>query len=225
MVQVKPEGFDSYIALVKNEGIPAEKKANLAWRATYRPVFGEPYTFVVVRPVASMAQFDQPSALIRGLGPDAAAKYTARLRPNVLSERVTIQTLQPELSIVSGATAPANLLIVYDYTMVPGKAGEYNTLLTSTVLPALRKNGVKDYWVYGVNLGAANHRVVVRPIANFAELDGGGSANADIRRANGAAAGDKFIQQFVTIVEGFETTVLRLLPDLSFSTLPQRTSK
>jgi hypothetical protein len=34
--------IDAYTALVRDEDVPAEKKANVPWSATYRPVFGEP---------------------------------------------------------------------------------------------------------------------------------------------------------------------------------------
>jgi hypothetical protein len=222
ILQVKPDAVDEYMALVKNVGIPAEKKSGMAWRATYRPVFGELYTLITVRPVTNLAEYDEPSALNHALGPDAAQKFGAKFRQNVVSQRVTIQTIQPQFSIESGMTTPANLILVTEYKILPGKGPDYNNLLTSTILPALRKNGVKDYWVHTTNFGAPQHRTVVRPIANFAELDRGASAVAEVTRLNGAEAGQKLQQQFGSILDSIETSVLRLVPDLSFSQVPAK---
>ena len=217
IAQVKPDALDAHIALVKNEGIPAEKKAGVPWRITYRPVFGEPYTFVTVRPVANFAQYDQPPALTRALGAEGAQKFLAKVRAGIVSQRVLIQTMQPQLSINSGNTALENLLVVSEYTLLPGKGSAFNDMAASMVLPALKKNGVKDFWLYQTTFGGPQTRTVVRPIASFADLDRGVTVTAELTRAEGADAAAKLNEHAGSIIESIEVTVLRLVPEMSYA--------
>lgn len=87
ITQVKPDMVDAFQALVRSESIPAEKKAGVAWRATFRPVFGELNTFVTVRPVTSYAQFDGPGTFQRALGEQGANRLLSRVRAMTLSQR------------------------------------------------------------------------------------------------------------------------------------------
>jgi hypothetical protein len=222
ITQVKPDMIDVFQSIIIKEGIPAEKKAGTAWRATYRPVLGEPNTFITVRPSPNYAQYDSPSYLERTLGAEGARRYLAKVGQAVVSQRRVIQTLVPNLSIESGMTAHANLLVVTEVTFVPGKAAEHAQLLTSQILPAYRKVGVKDYWVHNTNYGAPQHRTIVRPIANFAELD---ATQGLLVKALGAEAAQKINQQLAAITVTLENSVVRLVPELSYSTPPQRTSR
>jgi hypothetical protein len=226
ITQVKPDMIAAYQALLKAEGIPAEKKAGVAWRATYRPVFGELNTFVTVRPVTNYAQYDSPSPFTKVLGQEAASRYLARVQAMTTSQRRMIQTLQSDLSIESGMSAPASLVIVKDIKLLPGKGADWNQLVTSDVLPAYKKAGIKDVWVHTINFGGAQGRTVVQPIANLADIDGGTSTLAIMTRALGAEPAQRINQQLAAMTDTLESSVLRLIPDLSFSTTPaQRTSK
>jgi hypothetical protein len=65
----------------------------------------------------------------------------------------------------------------------------------------------------------------VRPISSFAEIDGGVNAVAEVTRLHGVEAGQKLQQQFGSIVDTVENTVLRLVPELSFTAPSQTTSR
>lgn len=214
--------IDAYHALVRDELVPAQKKAGLPWRATYRPAsYGDAFTFVAVLPVANYAQFDQPNPVQKALG-DRAAKFNQRLRQMILSRETIGQTLQPEFSIESGSTTHAPLILVQQRKLLPGRAAEFNQLLTSQLLPAYRKAGIKDFWMHFTNFGAPIGRTSVRPIASFAELD---SPQSPLAKALGAEAAQKINQQLIAMTDTLENTVMRLVPELSYTTLKPMTSK
>ena len=225
VTHVKPEMIGAFQALVKAEAIPAEKKAGLAWRTTYTSApIGEAGVFVSVRPVTSLAQYDGPGSLERALGPDGAAKYLAKLRPMTVSQRTLIQTQQPNLSIESNATQPAKLILVQDVYLHPDKGPAFNDIMASQIVPALKKVGVKDYWVFTTNFGGPfQMRTIVEPIPNFEALEripGGRLVDAI-----GAEAAQRINAQRFAMMERMESTIMRLVPDLTFATPPKTTSK
>ena len=218
ITQIKPDMADTYRALIRDEVLPAEKKAGVAWRHTFTGTpLGQQFIYVVVRPVTSLAQFDEPGPLQRALGPEAAAKLNARVNQTIVSRRAMIQTLQPNLSIDSGSTQPANLVIVEEVQVQLGKGAEFNELMTQQMIPALKKAGVKDYLLFNTAWGGpAQLRTIVEPIANFAALEPTAGQPARLARALGAEAAQKLNAQQQALVERRERWVMRLVPELSF---------
>jgi hypothetical protein len=51
------------------------------------------------------------------------------------------------MSIQSNASAPPPLVVVQDFQVIPGKNGDFANIMTQEYLPALKKAGVKDFWV------------------------------------------------------------------------------
>lgn len=221
ITKVKPDMVDAYHAIIRDELMPAQKKAGLPWRATYRPaIYGDAFTFIAVLPVANYAQFDQSSPVQKALG-DRAAKFNQRTRQMILSRETIGQTVQPEFSIESGSMTHAPLILVQQRKLLPGRAVEFNQLLTSQILPAYRKVGITDFWMHATNFGAPLGRTSVRPIASFAELD----SPSPLAKALGAEGAQKITQQLTAVTDTVETTVMRLVPELSYTTLKPMTSK
>jgi hypothetical protein len=183
--------------------------------------------FVVVRPVTSLAQYDQPGAHERALGPEASAKYFAKTRAMIISQKNVIQIMQPTLSIESGATEPAKLILVQDVELHPDKGPAFNDLMSKQIVPAFKKIGVKDYWVFNTVYGGPfQMRTIVEPIANFAALEPApGQAGGRLVRALGAEAAAKINAQRYAMIQRQETTVMQLVPDLTFTAPTQRTSR
>ena len=221
VVQVKPEAVGTYQDIIKSELVPALKKAGVAWRWTFAngPV-GQGFTFVNVTPVANYAQFDQlPGALQRAIGADGVVKYNAKIRPTIVSTHTTVQTLRQDISILSNATTPPALVVVQDFQVAPGKGAEFTSAMTSDWIPAYKKAGVKDFWVYAVNFGAPGGLIgTVRPIAKYAELDEPGGLLGK------AGLTPDQIQQMVArraaLASVVENTIVRYVPELSFGMPP-----
>lgn len=218
--QVKPEMVAAWQDLVRTEAVPAFKKAGLPWRWVFAsgPLGGQAFTFTTVAPVANFAQYDQPPAIPRMLGPEGAAKYNAKLLPMVVSTRTVIQTLIPSASLQSFGSTPPALVRVATMRLLPGKGPEFTAITASEFLPAFKKAGVTDHLVFATSYGGpANERTIVTYLSKYADLD----TPNPIARALGAEAAQKLNQKRAALTSGTEAIVLRLLPDLSFG-VPKR---
>ena len=231
ITQTIPGEDANFRSIVQKEVIPAEKKGGLAWRNTYAGTpLGAAFTYFTIRPVQSLSDFDKPGPITRALGAEAAEKLNARIAQTIATRQSMIQTFAPELSIDSHATAPAPLVVVEQIQLLPDKQPQFADWVRTQQLPLLRKLGVKDYWVFASTWGApAGHRTIVEVIPNFAFLEPGQSGYMGrAARALGDDAAEKLNAQRVALVERQERTVLRLVPEMTFTSSvapPQRTSK
>jgi hypothetical protein len=215
ITQVKPDMSRTYQDLIKSTVVPGLKKAGQPWQWVFTTgAVGQANTFITARPVASYAEFDQPGALQRAIGADGVASFQAKITPTIVSQQSWIQTLNQNMSLVSNASAPPALVLVQDFQVLPGKNQDFAALMTSEYLPAYKKAGVKDFWVYATNIGGPGGRITtVRPIANYAELDQPGLLNR-------AGMAQEAIQQLnarrAALTAGNETNVSRFVPELSY---------
>lgn len=222
-VVVKPDMLPTWQDLIRNEAIPAVKKAGVPWRWAWTsgPI-GQGFTYVVVTPVESFAQFDKGSPLQQALGADGVARFNAKIRPTIVSSSFTIETLVQDASIQSFSATPPNLIVVSTLFLQPGKGQEWAAITAADFVPVLKKHGVTDYWVYSTTFGAPNtRRTIVTPVANYAALDKGPA----LTQALGADGAAKLNQKRAALhAGGAETVVLRYVPELSYG-IPQRPSR
>jgi hypothetical protein len=215
VTQVKADMSRTYQDLIKSTVVPGLKKAGQPWQWVFTTgAVGQANTFVTVRPIANYAEFDQPGALQRAIGADGVASFQAKITPTIVSQQSWVQTLNQNMSIVSNASAPPALVLVQDFQVLPGKNQDFASLMTSEYLPAYKKAGVKDFWVYATNIGGPGGRITtVRPIAKYAELDQPGLLNR-------AGLAQEAIQQLnarrAALTAGNETNVSRFVPELSY---------
>jgi hypothetical protein len=218
VTQVKPDMAAAYQDVIKNEIVPALKKAGQPWQWVFaNGAVGEGATFVTARPIANYAEFDQPGMLGKALGPEGAAKVVAKITPTVIGNRSWVQTLNQNMSIVSNAAAPPALVVVQDFDVIPGKNADFARIMTSEFLPAMKKAGVKDFWVYNTNIGGPGGRVsTVRPIAKYAELDPQPGGGLLVRGGLTPEAAQQLNASRAALFSRTETNVYRFVPELSF---------
>jgi len=216
VTQLKPDMVATWEDLQKNELIPAQKKAGLPWRHTLgNGVSGQSFTRVTIGPITSYAQLDMPGFITRAVSAEANANYNAKIRPTIESQRQYVQTLQGDLSIVSNSTTMLPLLVVQSVELLPGKGNDFAASMKEDYLPAYKKAGVKDYWVFVTNQGGpGGERVLVRPIAKYADLDRPGllpqaGLSQDAQDKIGA-------RRNATLASGARTEVFRFIPELSY---------
>ena len=95
----------------------------------------------------------------------------------------------------------------------PGKGGEFAASLREDYLPAFKKAGVKDFWVFNTNQGEPG-TVLVRPIASYAELDKPGLLQqAGLTQDQQTKIG---VRRNATLAGSTETNVYRFIPELSY---------
>jgi hypothetical protein len=213
--QVKPDMVATWRDLIQKEAVPAFKKAGIPWRWVFSsgPLGGQAFTFTTVTPVANFAQYDQPPAIQRVLGPEGAAKYNAKLLPTVVSTHTVIQTLIPQASLQSYSSTPPALARVATTQLLPGKGPEFTEITASEFLPAFKKAGVADYLVFATTYGGtANERTIVTFHSKYADLDGPNP----VAKAMGQEAFQKLNQKRAALTSGTQAIVLRYVPELSY---------
>jgi hypothetical protein len=218
VIQLKPDMMTTWEDLQKNELIPAQKKAGLPWRQTLaNGASGQGFTRITIVPLANYAQLDMPGFIQRAVSAEANANYNAKLRTTILSQHAAIVTLQPDLSIDSNATTPLGLQVVQTVELLPGKGDAFAASMKEDYLPAYKKAGVKDYWVFNTNQGGpGGERTLVRPIAKYADLDQQGLlAKAGLTEEQQDKIGER---RNATLASGIKTEVFRFIPELSYAT-------
>jgi hypothetical protein len=215
-IQLKPDMMTTWEDLQKNEMIPAQKKAGLAWRHTLaNGASGQGFRRITIIPLANYAQLDMPGFIQRAVSAEANANYNAKLRTTIQSQYAEIYTLEPNASIMSNLTTMPALQMVQAARVQPGKGAEFLASLTQDYLPNYKKAGVKDYWVWTLNGGGAGGlRVMVRPIEKYAELDKPGLLlQAGLTQEQQDKIGAR---RNATLAGGIETNVYRFIPELSY---------
>jgi hypothetical protein len=225
IAQVKPDMIGTFEDLIKNELIPAQKKAGVAYRWTFAngPMGGQGFTFVGVQPITSYAQFDQGPAIQRAMGADWYANYNAKLRATLVSTRSFVQTLRADLSIQSGSPTAPPLAQVQTFQVAPGKGEEFTRIMTSDYLPNYKKAGVKDFWAFAINFGdvPAGQIVTVRSLSKYADLDGPGLLQKAGLSPEAAA---QINARRAAVASGVSNTVVRFVPEMSFGSPAPRPS-
>ena len=208
--------------LQRNDMIPAQKKAGLPWRQTLgNGASGQSFTRVTIIPLANYAQLDMPGFIQRAVSAEANANYNAKLRQTIESQQVFIQTLQVDESIIGSASTASPLQVVQVAHILLGKGNDFAASLKEDYLPAYKKAGVTDYRVYNTNQGEPG-TVLVRPIANDAELDKPGLlAQAGLTQDQQTKIGAR---RNATLGGPISTAVFRFIPELSYGPTPRSTN-
>jgi hypothetical protein len=221
-VQVKPEMVGAWMELHRTEVIPALKKAGVPWRWAFSnggPV-GPGFTYTIVTPVANFAQFDAGPALRRGMTPEAYTRYLEKERTMLVGTSASVQTLVQNASIVSGSSTPPPIAVVTTIQLLPGRGQEFASITAADFVPAMKKGGATDYWVFATNFGGPiAERTIVQPLSKWADLD---SPNPLVR-AIGQEGAQKLNQKRVPLIASSVTTVLSYVADLSFGAPPPPT--
>ena len=212
-IQLKPETAPDWAELQKAEQIPAQKKSGLKWRDTWASgPGGDPYVRAVVIPISSLAQFDSGNPMIKVLGEQGAAALGAKNRRLIAGSHSTIMMSRPDLGF---GTRPAvhKLGILTIVNTANGRGPDFEALLKSDVVPALKKGGVTYYSVSQVVFGDdVNKYVTLSAINDYAEIAKGSA----LERALGPEGMAKLTQKAAPLITRLERRIIRYLPDLSF---------
>ena len=216
-LRIKPGMGPEWQEFRKSETLPALRKAEVKEQSVWNTaIFGEG-GYVIVTPIESLTQYDNPSPTVRALGQEGARAYAAKAgRFTESVHSVAIET-RPELSILPSPSAQPQLAVVTTTTIVAGRDDEYENFIKTGVLPAVKKAAPKGYLVsrvaYGGNLNQYNSVVL---LDNFADLQ-------KWREAFGKeATAAKLAAKSAGIVTSRENAIYRYVPDLSIVPAPQK---
>ncbi len=208
-LRIKPGMAAEWREFRKNETLPMLEKAGVKQQTLWSTaVFGEG-SFLIVTPIESLAQYDNPGPAVRALGQEGAAAYAAKAARFIESAHTIAIETRPDLSIAAKQGDQAKLAVVGRTTITPGYNAEYDNFVKTQVLPVIKKSGPKGYLVsqvvYGGNL---NQYVTALLLDTFADLQ----KYREVFAKESAAA--KLTGKGVGVVSR-ENAIYRFVPELS----------
>ena len=214
LVRLKPDMVNEWLALQKNEVIPAQKKGGVTTRTTLQTVLGNAFEYATIIPYPSYGILDGQNAQQKALGTEAAARLAEKIRKCVLTQSTYLLTRRDDLSIPQG-TAPAVRTGVV--RPLPGKQDEYLNYIKNDVLPVMKKakdaGKIAGYAVSIRGVGAAAGELTTTTYYNkFADLDAGNPAVGVV----GQAAATALTAKAAALATNVQALVRRRVADLSF---------
>ncbi len=215
-LRIKPGMGAEWREFRKNETLPMLQKANVKQQTLWNTaIFGEG-GFVIVTPIESLAQYDNPGPAVRALGQEGATAYGAKAARFVESAHSIAIETRPDLSLLPQQGDQAKLIVVATTTITQGYTAEYENFVKTQVLPVIKKAAPKGYLVSQVVYGGdLNQYVTATLLDTFADLQ-------KYREAlNKEIAAAKLTGKGVGVVSR-ENAIYRFVPELSIVPAPQK---
>jgi len=214
VVSVKPEMMAEFQNFMKNTTNPALKKGGIKWREVWQSTgaAGDAFEYVLVTPVAKLADFDGPGALEKGLGPQGLSAWQTKAGSLVNSVRRFIVRTRPDLSFATQRTGAPKLAVLHSVHVAPNRNGDYENYLKNDFVPVMKQASVTYLVSQTIFGGNANEYITLTMRDGFADLDKG----PVLIQALGPEAAQKLIQKMPagTVVH-LERSIARFVPELS----------
>ena len=214
LVRLKPDMVTEWLALQKNELIPAQKKGGVTTRTTMQTALGNAFEYAILIPFPSFGAFDGPNAQEKALGAEAAAQLAAKIRRCVLTQSTYLLNRREDLGIPQGTAIAARTTVIRP---LPGKGPDYLNYIKSDMLPVMKKakdaGKIAGYTVSARGVGAAAGELTTTTYYNkFADIDAGNPAIAVV----GDAAATALTAKGAALATNVQVIVRRRVADLSF---------
>jgi hypothetical protein len=212
--RVKPDKVQQWLALEKNEVVPALKKAGVKSRQVYRTVVGETNEFQVREPVAGFEIFDGPSPLERALGAARAKALEIRLANCLESAHRSFENRVNEFFVDPG---DAPVQFASKYRPYPGKAFAYTQFYRTYMAPVAvqaKKDGTFAGMDYTVSQHGGEWNLITLNMYynSFAPLDG----EPPIAKTLGPEKTREMLAHGQGLIDPIEWIVRQRVPDISF---------
>jgi hypothetical protein len=214
IVQLQPGAGAEYWSFMKDEYIPALKKAGVTeFYTAASTMFGQGGRIVTLRPINDLAQLDGAAPLVKALGQQGADALDRKLTKLIASYRLLLTYSRPELSFPPPSSYVPKLIVERIYTVAPGREADFEKHHRN-VSEALKNTDLKGLTVARVAIGG--NLTEYRSVAWF-------DSYADIPKLNGARRNTEeavgpWPAGVITHVEG---STFRAVPEASI--LPART--
>jgi hypothetical protein len=172
VTQIKADMLEEWLALQKNELVPALKKGGVKARTVYSSgLFGTAGEYVAISPVEKFADFDNPNPQTRALGASAAAALAVKLRKCVASQHSYLITRLEDLG--NTAATPPNFIVSTRVRIPIGKMAEFQNIVKTEITPIYKKaNANLTVSQRGIG-GNPGDITISYGINKMAEMDGG----------------------------------------------------
>jgi hypothetical protein len=151
--RLKPDHADQWRTLVKEQVIPALKKAGVTEYTVFETVLGDQPEYTSVRPLAGFAEFDAPDALSRALGGKAASRLEAQLNACTQSMHRSIENRRNDFFIDPGKAVAQ---YASKYRAMPGRSQDYMSFFRTEMMPVMQR--AKDNGTFaGLTVTVSGH--------------------------------------------------------------------
>lgn len=214
VVSVKPEMMVEFQNFMKNTTNPALKKGGLKWREVWQTTgaAGDAFEYVIVSPVAKLAEFDGPSALEKGLGAQGLPAWQTKAGTLVNSVRRFIIRTRPDLSFAGQRTGAPKLAVVHMVHVAPNRTNEYENFLKADFVPVMKQAGVTYLVSQTIFGGNGNEYITLTMRDSFADLDKG---PVHVQALGQEGAQKLMAKMPAGAVVHLERSITRFVPELS----------
>lgn len=215
-VTVKPDMVAEFEALVASETNAAYMKAGYKWRRAWKTAQGDTFEYIIATPIQNYAELDMPHPIERANGKDGYANWRAKSSKLITSVETRIIERRHDLSYEPMMSGPPKLAIFTTVVVAPDRVTEFEGLVVSDIVPAMKQSGTAGYWVSRTRFGGnVNEYRTVWLFDNYAELDKGLSLD----RVLGKEGSMKLTAKVSATLAGpLERRIMRYVPALSYDT-------
>jgi hypothetical protein len=210
--------------LIRNEYVPALRKAGVTWLLVWRTAsLGESGEYMVARPIKDISELDDPSPLTKALGQDGERALSAKLNRVTANMHTFVVTGRSDLGIAAASGYVTKLAGMTKTTVAPGRTAEYEKS-QKELLTVLGKTNIKGILTAKVGGGGnPNQYISLNLFDSFADMNQLGAAFR--KAATEANINSQQIAPPAGVVVHTERTVMRYLPELSIQAPAGKTAK
>lgn len=215
-VTVRPDMVAEFEAIIATETNAAYMKAGYKWRRVWRTTQGDTFEYIIATPIQNFAELDMPHPIERANGKDGYANWRAKALKLVSSVETRIVERRHDLSYEPKMSGPPKLAIFTTVQVAPDRVTEFEGLVVSDILPAMKQSGTAGYWVSRTRFGGnVNEYRTVWLFDNYAELDKGFSLDRVLGKDGSMKLSAKVS---ATLAGPIERRIMRFVPELSYDT-------
>jgi hypothetical protein len=191
----------------------AYKKGGGLWRRIYQTRTGNVNEFLVITQLASFADLDGQSAIVKGASETDLARWSARRNQCIESASTTYERLVPDTSINNpGASVPL-LIVETTFRVKPGMGEDFVAFVKTESMPVFKKAGVGLFVLRRIEYGGSRNVYTMRRGAmKFAELEGN-----IIEKTLGKEGAAKYFAKSATLVADAESRIYVYQPAISYA--------
>ena len=221
VVKLNPGLNDEWRKFYQTEIVPALKKGGVKQHSVWRVMQGNLREYVIITPLESLAELDEPITLVKTLGQEAATTLTTKQSRFFAEWHSYVIAGRSDLSLAYTSTEAPKLGLAAKSIVTPGRVPEWVKGVKENVLPISQKAGVKGLLTGQIVLGGDPNEfrslLLFDSYADLGQFMGAyGKTAAELKLAPALPAG---------IVAQSEFLVVRYVPELSIRPEPQKAAK
>ncbi len=221
VVKLNPGMSDEWQKFYQTEILAALKKAGVKQHSVWRVIQGDVRQIVIITPLESLVQLDDPGPLQKALGQEAARALTLKQSRFFAEWHTYVIAGRPDLSIAPTSSEAPKLGMAVGTIVTPGRVPEWEKGFKENVLPIVQKAGVKGMLTGRIVFGGIPSEfralLLFDSYADIGKFQAAyGKVAAELKLSPTAPPG---------IVAQNEFLVARYVPELSIRPEPQKATK